>query len=49
MTLTLGITQMKCSWDIDANIAKAEALVRFDDHALRRAHDALTAHRPYGA
>jgi N-carbamoylputrescine amidase len=28
MTLTLGITQMKCSWDIDANIAKAEALVR---------------------
>ena len=26
MTLTLGITQMKCSWDIDANIAKAEAL-----------------------
>jgi N-carbamoylputrescine amidase len=28
MTLTLGITQMKCSWDIDANIAKAEAMVR---------------------
>ncbi len=28
MTLTLAITQMKCSWDIDANIAKAEALVR---------------------
>ncbi len=28
MTLTLGITQMKCSWDIDANIVKAEALVR---------------------
>ncbi len=28
MTLTLAITQMKCTWDIDANIAKAEALVR---------------------
>lgn len=28
MTLTLAITQMSCSWDIDANIAKAEALVR---------------------
>lgn len=28
MTLTLAITQMKCSWDADANIAKAEALVR---------------------
>lgn len=28
MTLTLAITQMSCTWDIDANIAKAEALVR---------------------
>lgn len=28
MTLTLAITQMKCTWDVDANIAKAEALVR---------------------
>ena len=28
MTLTLAITQMYCSWDTDANIAKAEALVR---------------------
>lgn len=28
MTLTLAITQMSCTWDIDANIARAEALVR---------------------
>jgi len=28
MSLTLAITQMSCSWDADANIAKAEALVR---------------------
>lgn len=28
MTLTLAVTQMKCSWEIDANIAKAESLVR---------------------
>ena len=28
MILTLAITQMSCTWDIDANIAKAEALVR---------------------
>ena len=28
MSLTLAITQMSCTWDIDANIAKAEALVR---------------------
>lgn len=27
-TVTLAATQMSCSWDIDANIAKAEALVR---------------------
>lgn len=26
--VTLAATQMSCSWDIDANIAKAEALVR---------------------
>jgi len=28
MTLTIAVTQMACTWDRDANIAQAEALVR---------------------
>ena len=28
MTLTIAVTQMACSWDLDANIVRAEELVR---------------------